>query len=49
MDVAPEAGTFFGDDECTRHRHPLFGGLSAQDGSGGMYTHLDAHLKQFGA
>jgi hypothetical protein len=34
---------------CTRHPHPFFEKLSAQDWSRGMYKHLDHHLRQFGA
>jgi hypothetical protein len=38
-----------GEAQCTRHPHPFFGTLSAQDWSRGMYKHLDHHLRQFGA
>jgi hypothetical protein len=38
-----------GEAQCTRHPHPFFGALSAQDWSRGMYKHLDHHLRQFGA
>jgi hypothetical protein len=38
-----------GDAGCTRHPHPFFGKLAAQDWSRGMYKHLDHHLRQFGA
>ncbi|HEY1678405.1 MAG TPA: DUF1569 domain-containing protein [Candidatus Sulfotelmatobacter sp.] len=38
-----------GEAKCTRHPHPFFGKLSAQDWSRGMYKHLDHHLRQFGA
>lgn len=37
-----------GESKCTRHPHPFFGRLSAQDWSRGMYKHLDHHLRQFG-
>jgi hypothetical protein len=38
-----------GEAQCTRHPHPFFGALSAQDWSRGMYKHLDHHLRQFSA
>src|ERR1039457_6138331 len=38
-----------GEAACTRHPHPLFGGLTPQEWSRGMYKHLDHHLRQFGA
>jgi hypothetical protein len=38
-----------GEANCTRHPHPFFGPLPAQDWSRGMYKHLDHHLRQFGA
>lgn len=38
-----------GEAQCTRHPHPFFGALTAQEWSRGMYKHLDHHLRQFGA
>jgi len=38
-----------GEGRCTRHPHPFFGALTAQEWSRGMYKHLDHHLRQFGA
>src|SRR5438270_2930513 len=38
-----------GEAQCTRHPHPFFGALTAQQWSRGMYKHLDHHLRQFGA
>ena len=37
-----------GDVGCTRHPHPFFGKLGAQDWSRGRYKHHDHHLRQFG-
>jgi hypothetical protein len=37
-----------GEEKCTRHPHPFFGGLAPQDWSRGMYKHMDHHLRQFG-
>lgn len=38
-----------GEAQCTKHPHPFFGKLTAQEWSRGMYKHLDHHLRQFGA
>ena len=38
-----------GEAKCTRHPHPFFGKLTAQEWSRGTYKHLDHHLRQFGA
>ena len=38
-----------GEAKCTRHPHPFFGALTAEEWSRGMYKHLDHHLRQFGA
>jgi hypothetical protein len=37
-----------GPSECTRHPHPFFGNLSAEEWGRVMYKHLDHHLRQFG-
>jgi hypothetical protein len=37
-----------GEAQCTKHPHPFFGVLTAQEWSTGMYKHLDHHLRQFG-
>jgi hypothetical protein len=38
-----------GEARCTRHAHPFFGPLTAQEWGRGTYKHLDHHLSQFGA
>lgn len=38
-----------GEGKCTRHPHPFFGALTPVEWSGGMYKHVDHHLRQFGA
>lgn len=37
-----------GEAQCTKHPHPFFGPLTAQEWATGMYKHLDHHLRQFG-
>jgi hypothetical protein len=37
-----------GEGQCTKHPHPFFGPLTAQEWATGMYKHLDHHLRQFG-
>ena len=37
-----------GEEKVTNHPHPFFGALSPEEWSGGMYKHMDHHLRQFG-
>jgi hypothetical protein len=37
-----------GEVQCTKHPHPFFGRLTAQEWATGMYKHLDHHMRQFG-
>jgi hypothetical protein len=37
-----------GVEKCTRHPHPFFGKLKAEDWGIGIYKHTDHHLRQFG-
>lgn len=34
--------------QCSRHPHPFFGKLTAEQWGQGIYKHLDHHLQQFG-
>ena len=36
-----------GEEQCTSHPHPFFGGFTPAQWSIGMYKHLDHHLRQF--
>lgn len=40
---------FSEEKKSTKHPHPFFGSLRADEWSRGMYKHLDHHLRQFGA
>lgn len=37
-----------GTEKCTKHPHPFFGKLKAEDWGIGIYKHTDHHLRQFG-
>jgi hypothetical protein len=37
-----------GVEQCTKHPHPFFGKLKAEDWGIGIYKHTDHHLRQFG-
>jgi len=37
-----------GPENCSKHPHPFFGKLTAEQWGKGIYKHLDHHLKQFG-